>query len=302
MILLWGIANEGPLEAVHDSLQRRSAPLFLLNQRDVLKTEMELHVNGNTQGAIRIGNRTCDLAAVTAVYARPYDSRHLQKIEEAGEAALRHAGSFDAILSSWLELTPALVINPASAMASNNSKPYQLSLIRALGFDVPDTLVTTDPCAAQAFWDRHGTVVYKSLSGVRSIVSRLSPEHASRLADVRWAPTQFQQYIPGHDYRVHVVGNEVFTREIVSSADDYRYAARQGRDVELRAYELPGECADRCRRAAASLGLYVAGLDLRRTPDGRWCCFEVNPSPAFTYYQSGTEISDAIAGLLLQAG
>jgi len=51
---------------------------------------------------------------------------------------------------------------------------------------------------------------------------------------------------------------------------------------------------------AASLDLVVAGIDLRRTPDGEWYCFEVNPSPAFSYYESATHqpISAAIAALL----
>lgn len=90
---------------------------------------------------------------------------------------------------------------------------------------------------------------------------------------------------------------------IVSAADDYRYAARQGAEVEIRAAALPAECAQRCLRLASALGLAVAGIDLRRTPDGDWYCFEVNPSPGFTYYQDacGQTIDEAIARLLLAA-
>ena len=48
------------------------------------------------------------------------------------------------------------------------------------------------------------------------------------------------------------------------------------------------------------MNLPVAGIDLRRSPDGEWFCLEVNPSPAFSYYQAhaGLPISDAIARLL----
>jgi len=47
----------------------------------------------------------------------------------------------------------------------------------------------------------------------------------------------------------------------------------------------------------------VAGVDLRCTPDGRWYCFEVNPSPGFTYFQQKTDqaIDEAIARLLMSA-
>jgi glutathione synthase/RimK-type ligase-like ATP-grasp enzyme len=164
-------------------------------------------------------------------------------------------------------------------------------------------LITTDPAAAQEFWTQHGTVIYKSISGVRSIVSRLTAEQARRFDDLVWCPTQFQQYIPGHDYRVHVVGHEVFACEIVCTADDYRYASHQGAGVDIRTHTPPKDVAESCRSLAASMDLLVAGIDLRRTPDGQWYCFEINPSPAFSYYQSATDqpIAEAIA-LLLDRG
>jgi D-alanine-D-alanine ligase-like ATP-grasp enzyme len=43
--------------------------------------------------------------------------------------------------------------------------------------------------------------------------------------------------------------------------------------------------------------VFVAGIDLRRTTDGRWVCFEVNPSPGFVYFDDGT-ITEALADLL----
>jgi hypothetical protein len=289
---------------VHNALQRRGAPVEFLDQREVLATEVELSVNSDIRGALRIGDRKIDLGAVTGVYLRTYDWRHLPEIEKAGPGspAWRHALGVQDALMCWLELTTAPVINRLTAMAVNNSKPLQACLIRSLGFDIPDTLITTDPSTAQEFWEKHGTVIYKSISSVRSIVSRLTPEHMRRLHDIAWCPTQFQRYIPGHDYRVHVVGDEIFACEIVSEADDYRYATRQGADVDIRSYHLPGDCADRCRELAAAMELPVAGIDLRRTSEGQWYCFEVNPSPAFTYYQeaTGQPIDDAIAKLLVE--
>jgi glutathione synthase/RimK-type ligase-like ATP-grasp enzyme len=204
-------------------------------------------------------------------------------------------------MQCWAEITPAFVINRPSTMGSNSSKPYQLDLIRSLGFEIPETLITTVPDAALEFWSKHRDVIYKSISGVRSVVSRVGPEHSDRLADVANCPTQFQRYIKGTDYRVHVVGNEVFAAEIISRADDYRYARRSGFDIEIRAKTLPPDVADRCRVLSKSLCMAVAGVDLRLTPDGKWYCFEVNPSPAFTFYADETDqpIGAAIARLLV---
>jgi glutathione synthase/RimK-type ligase-like ATP-grasp enzyme len=110
-----------------------------------------------------------------------------------------------------------------------------------------------------------------------------------------------RQHTPGTDHRIHVVGDEVFACEVRSEADDYRYAWRQGAGVEIRPCDLPEECANHCRALAAAMNLVVAGVDLRRTPEDLWYCFEVNPSPGFTYYQVATKqpIDEAIARLLV---
>lgn len=133
-------------------------------------------------------------------------------------------------------------------MAPNGSKPYQAALIRDAGFDVPDTLVTTDPEAALAFRDFYGSVICKSIRGVRSIVSRLGQGQQERMSDNANCPTQFQQYVAGTNYRIHVVGNMVLVAEIVSDADDYRYAGRSGHSIVIRACTLEPELAERCGR------------------------------------------------------
>lgn len=302
-VLLWGLSTERPLAAVREELARLGAPVSIVDQHRVLDTEVRLGVGRGLHGAVRVRDRWVDLDAVSAVYLRPYDTRSVRAVAREGpdSAAWRHALGVEHALSCWSELTPALVVNRLEAMAANNSKPYQLEQLRGLGFAVPETLLTTDPQAARDFWERHGEVIYKSVSGTRSVVSRLRPEHTERLKDVSFCPTQFQRYVPGTDHRVHVVGDEVFACEVLSEADDYRYPGCH--EVEIRACHLPRDVEDRCRLASAALDLPVAGVDLRLTPEGEWYCFEVNPSPAFNYYEgrTGQPIGKAIARLLAEA-
>jgi len=298
-ILLWGIPADPPLAAVRDTLARSGCDVTLLDQRAICDTEVELFVGSRVEGVVRLGADTVDLATVKAVYLRPNDSRKLSAVASAGEnsEAWQHALAVEDILLSWSDLTPALVLNRPCDMAANSSKPYQASWIESLGFLIPDTLITTDPDSALEFWREHDRVIYKSVSGIRSIVSSLTLEHTHRLANITSCPTQFQQYVPGTEYRVHVVGQEVFACKVISEADDYRYAT--GR-VEMEACSLPGDIAARCKTAAESMNLLVAGLDLRCTPDGRWYCFEVNTSPAFTCFAdvTGQPITEAVANLL----
>lgn len=303
MILLWGLPGDSPLAQVQQALERFRCPSVLLHEGAVLETEITGLAADASGGVLRTGGALLDLGSVTAVYLRPYGLDRLPSLARYARDSdqWRRAEALAEALLAWVETTPALVVNPPSSMASNNSKPYQAQLIRESGFQIPETLVTTDEAAVHEFRARHGEIVYKSVSAVRSIVSRLSARHSARLELVRWCPTQFQEYIAGDDYRVHVVGDQVFACRISSSADDYRYAARDGLSVERHAVTLPDEVLDRCRRLAASLALPVAGVDLRCHPERGWYCFEVNPSPAFSYYQkdTGHAIDEAVARLLM---
>ena len=144
-------------------------------------------------------------------------------------------------------------------------------------------------------------IIYKSTSGVRSIVQMFGDDDVPRLAELKWCPTQFQQYVEGVDVRVHVVDSEVFATRIESSATDYRYADTQvGEPANLTATELSDDVTDKCIQLAAGLGLAFAGIDLKFTPDGRVFCFEVNPSPGYSYFESNTgqPIARAVARYL----
>jgi hypothetical protein len=302
MILLWGIHGDEPLDFVRAALDRKGCSYFFVDQQAVERTSLDMKVDKMVSGRIKTGSLAIDLRSVTAVYLRPYDSRRMRAVERApeGSAIWRHALNLEDGLLAWVEITPALVVNRPSATMSNNSKPYQTRLIQAAGLRVPDTLVTTDTGAVNEFWQLHREIIYKSMSGMRSIVSRLTENHRSRLAQVANCPTQFQQFIPGNDWRVHVVGEEVFSCEIFSTADDYRYSNRSEEDVQIMPRELPQELKDTCLRVSKVLRLPLCGIDLRRTPNGDWYCFEVNPSPGFSFYESATgqPIADAIARFL----
>jgi hypothetical protein len=299
LILLWGLKSDPPLVDVSDQLALLDVPTVFVDQRRVLETEIDITAGDTLEGSLRIGNKSIKLGDVTAMYVRAYESIRLPDIADAGRgsAAWKHAEQVDDILASWSELTPALVVNRFSASAANGSKPYQLQQIRSLGWSTPETLITTDTDELQAFWHTHGNVIYKSISAVRSRVSRLTSEHAPRFADLAHCPTQFQQLVDGVDYRVHVVGEKVFACEVHCSADDYRYSADA---PVIHGCSLPEDIEQRCKDTAVAMDLSIAGIDLRRAPGGEWFCFEVNPSPAFSYYEriTGQPIAEALARLL----
>lgn len=235
-----------------------------------------------------------DLETLSGVYARP-----LGPCETSGRNGVRATGVATQ-LHHWLDVTQVPCLGRPRTMASNSSKPYQAQLIAGHGLAVPNTLVTNDPDAVRAFRAQHGRVIYKSISGIRSIVRELDEDAMARLERVRDLPTQFQAWVPGDDVRVHVVGRRAFATRISTDALDYRYAASDGQVARHEAIDLEPAVADACIGLAASLELPLAGIDLRIGDDGAVTCFEANPMPAFSYFEAhtGQPIAAAIANLL----
>lgn len=269
-----GLTDDPPITAVVAALRALGLPVLFVDlgqpgvqvtKRSILTPEGPMHHSALTGFYLRGAGATCPSTAQ--------------------------------MLRDWAEAAPpsTRVVNRWAGAATNLSKPLQAIHITRSGFDTPASLLTTDPQQAREFICRHGKVIVKSTSAVRSIVRLVSVDED--FSAVAWCPTQFQAHVPGVEYRVHVVGNQVFSHRVHSQAVDYRYG---GGTVSVTL--LPPEVEQRCVALTRQLGLELAGLDLRHTPDGRWVCFEANTSPAWTCYDAGGFIADALARHLSRQG
>ena len=322
-VLLWGVPSEPPMAMVAGRLATLGADVLVVRPGGI-EQQADVTIGARCAGSgpagnlpatltgtIRAGGRLVELARITGAYLRPVEPELVPELDGQPETApeLTHARRMQEILTGFTEAAPGIngcrVANRLSAMASNGSKPYQAQVIVRHGFSSPDTLISTDPQEVLDFAARHEQVVYKSCSGIRSIVTAFDPvADRERLQRLRWCPVQFQERVVGPDVRVHVVGGDTFAAIVDSTAVDYRYAQTQvGVDARLRAYQLDDDIAARCVALAAALDLPFAGIDLKLAADQRVICFEVNPSPGFSWYESATglPISRAVARWLLGA-
>lgn len=304
MIVVCGGLADAVTELVCARLERCRYPYRLLDlgrYPDGYRITARWSTDGHA-GTIVSTDWSLDLAEVTGVYLRFLgpEGRIPRSGLSSEDVAAMQAES-DAGLIALIEDLPCPVVNRLSGGMSNNSKPYQALIIRRSGLRSPPTLVTNDPSAARDFCDEHhGDVIYKSASGVRSIVRRVGPSQLARLDLLRDGPAQFQGFIPGRNVRVHVVADKVFAAAVDSDAVDYRYAHIDGQSVSMEDVTLPPDVHQACVSLAANLDLLFAGIDLKETPDGEWFCFEVNPCPGFLYYERHARqpISTALADLL----
>ena len=262
-------------------------------------------VGGRPCGSISTSDWRIEFDELSGVYFRNVD---LNESGDEGEKTQSNAQAYpetDARLAAMLNSLPCNVLNRPAATYSNRSKPYQALLIRRFGFKVPKTLVTNDPdTVARFFTECDGKLIFKSMSGIRSTVRRMTKEDFGRLELLEHCPAQFQEYLAGDNLRVHVIGERLFAVRIQSEAVDYRYAGEEGYGRTMIPARLPEDVETNCVRLTKELGLTMSGIDLKETPEGEYYCFEVNTSPAFPFYESPAQpvIADALANFLAGRG
>jgi glutathione synthase/RimK-type ligase-like ATP-grasp enzyme len=302
MILLWGIMEDEPMAMAHAALQKAGAEFFFLDHRKLFTSDIECKFGAGTDGrcTVTVGSMTVDLESIRAAYVRGYNFCDYEEMQDKSrdDPLAQRAAGFEMQLIACLDASPALILNRSEPSATNGSKPYQLTLIRQVGLRIPETFISNDASAVRKFLSENQDFIYKSISGVRSIVRRVSDAHLGFIDDVNWCPTLFQRVVPGTNYRAHVLDGQVFAARIESSELDYRYGC-----TTMTADELPVGVAQKCLEITSKLGLHFSGVDLMRTPNDEWYCFEVNPSPAYSYFEreSGLPISSALAKFLMEA-
>lgn len=303
MIFLCGIPTEPSLALVVQQVQELGLPHVLFSQRRAAELELAFQIiDGRPAGWLALGGAAYRLEGFTGIYTRLMNHELLPEVEkEPADSPRRlHCQAVHNVLTHWFEIAPGRVLNRMAVVGSNVSKPYQAQIIRRYGFATPETLVTNDPALVREFLARHGRLIYKSISYIRSIVHTVEASDLERLGRIRWCPVQFQEYVEGLNVRVHVLDRQVFATAIHANTTDYRYAYLNGEEEELEPIELLAETVERCIALVRGLDLNFAGVDLKLAPDGRVFCLEVNPCPAFSYYecQSGQPIAQAVARYL----
>jgi hypothetical protein len=303
MIFMCGIPSETSLGLVIAQADQMGLPHVVFHQRHFAQLDMELQVaGGQVIGWMRLYERGFRLEQFTAIYTRLMNHEFLPEVENEppGSPKRLQCQAVHNTLQRWFEIAPGRVLNRMADVGSNLSKPYQAQIIRQHGFSIPETLVTNDPDLVHEFRRKHPRLIYKSISFVRSIVQTLEEEDLARLGHIRWCPVQFQEYVDGTNVRVHVLGRQIFATAIYTSVTDYRYSRQHGEQERLEPTEIPDDVAERCIEVTKALGLHFAGVDLKITPEGQVYCLEVNPCPAFSYYElhTGQPMARAVARYL----
>lgn len=227
------------------------------------------------------------------------------------EQALFQFGSFQkeetlysehlSALGSLFRLLDCFWVDPIEVFENHLYKLSQQHLFQQLGVTFPDTIITSDPQAVRAFYDRHrGQVIYKPC-WMGAFASRMSESDltAERLDTLTVSPVTFQAFVPGCDLFALVIGDAIFAARI--ETEEMLLDFRTGQNNRYLPITLPEDISRQCFAMTRQIGSRFAVIDLRYTPEGEFVFLEVNPSPACMHFQQGTgfPITEHLARLLM---
>jgi glutathione synthase/RimK-type ligase-like ATP-grasp enzyme len=297
-ILILGGADDEHAIHVLNNLRGRGRDAELLDGRDFPARLAIAYDPVRNAGQLRLpAGRVLNLAQIRSVYWRNYHGVGAAELPNAEQA---HIAANDArsLFESLLINLAAKWVNGWDAFRLHQTKPAQLARVAALGIPVPATLLGNDPEAVWAFAARHLRCFFKPIQG-GAHTRRLEPRHLTdaNLQNLAHAPVTIQEEVPGTDVRVFVAGDRVLACEVQTNAVDFR----DDPDPRIVQCDLPGDMADSCLKAARALSLLWTGIDLRRTPDGRYIFLEANPSPMFLGFEmrSGLPLTEALVSVLV---
>lgn len=219
------------------------------------------------------------------------------RVFAASETTQVIEGALDSLHCKW--------VNDRSNDAVAHHKPYQWSVAQQVGLQLPKTFVTTNPARARAFIQSNERTVFKPfLAAIESWreTRLIEPVDLEKLDLVRYAPVLFQEYISGVDLRITVVGNKVFAAEIDAQHTRYPFDMRMViGEAKIKAVELPSSLMDQILKLQQNLGLEYGAIDMRRTKEGDYFFFEVNPAGQWLFVEQYTnlKITQSMAELLM---
>jgi glutathione synthase/RimK-type ligase-like ATP-grasp enzyme len=317
MILIISNKWDVTVDFVVRELQDRGYPYFRLNTEDLPDLDITTQLP-NLSATIEGQGATVDVVEqVGAVWYRrpgkPYefvveeerpDDGTLEYVQEQWSAWLKSLQAIDGL--EW--------VNHPEENQRVESKIYQLQLANKIGFAIPETVVTNDGSSVTEFFDEQGeSVISKALSSpliegrendefVFSVHLEERPSENDESLSI--SPTIFQEPIlPKVDYRVTVVGDEVFPVKIGSESSggvpvDWRVAKDDASFVQEK---LPERVEELCRDFVQRAGLVFGAIDLVKRND-EFVFLEINPNGEWGWLQKpwGVPIAESLTDILIE--
>lgn len=255
-------------------------------------------------GKLMVRERSADLASVRALYHRRPSSYTPNGDDQAARFIAReNRRGLGGVLAA---LPCCLYVSHPQAIARAEYKPAQLAAATREGFNVPATLITSDPSHAKSFATEQPTI-YKPLhAGAYEVNGEpagiwAAPVDPGGMDDtVGRCAHLFQARIPKtSDVRAIVVGERVFCARITAPPGVVDWRAEY-RNLSYEPIPCPHDIQRALHRFLAGFGLNFGAFDFALSADDAWWFLECNPNGQWAWLEDAARlpITTAVADLL----
>jgi|TARA_Y100000031_G_scaffold155565_1_gene206726 glutathione synthase/RimK-type ligase-like ATP-grasp enzyme len=319
MILSIGNSSTYEVDAfqvVVNELEKRGHQAVLFKQDKCLEGEYLVFevINNNLVYSIVVDGKMYNIDDFSAIwYMKPHLPVSLIKFKpvEYRQFIQKQFRSMRVALWSifrhkkWLD-------NPWNVQIAED-KLFQLKCAMQVGFNIPETLATSDPERVKSFYEKHnGNIIVKAL-GVSPMIdkvlytNKLTNKDMAQIDSVKMSPSIFQVYVSKkHELRITVVGDKIFPVKIYSQEDevtslDWRRKPKLNDfDVKMEQTILSQKVKQYIRHYMELINLRYGCIDMIVTENDEYVFLEINPNGQWYFVQLHTEaqIAEAIAELL----
>ncbi len=304
MILIITHKEDYTADFVIDKLNRNGIDYFRFNCEDILETNFSIRfgqshslIINNQQEFSSVWYRRTKLPALAGF-------THSERIYLLNEIDIMTNNLFACIQAKWLS-------NPIAVAAAEN-KFLQLKIAKEIGFNIPNTLVTTDRKKLISFFKTNkktiikpvgmGRVEYSNNTSKLIFSNILDDTLIGEIESFEITPAIYQEYIEKeYEIRATVIGKEIYAASVNSQSKTESSVDWRKSKMKFEKYLLPYEIEQKCFLLLEKLNLSFGAFDLIKSTDGQYYFIEVNPNGQWVWIEkdTGQPIAESIIKFLL---
>lgn len=301
-------------------LRERKIPFARFNT-DLYPESVSLDIkigNDRTDYVINLEDgKAISSESVNSVYFRQPIAPTFTKQADSDEKTFAEAELTETLRSLWRVIPERLWLNHPVRLWPAINKVEQLLTAKIVGFEIPNTLISSDHKSISHFFEENeNKVVAKAVkhgftySGEKILLAGTQQLHSDFLKqfdNYAQLPMTFQSAISKEvDIRVVVVGSRVFATGILTenpqdSSIDWRITELQGGRLRHERIELPDIICEQCLSIVSHFGLRYSSIDMVKDREGSYYFLELNPNGQWAWIEqiTGFPIRDAIIDTLI---
>ncbi|KUJ56720.1 ATP-grasp domain-containing protein [Chryseobacterium aquaticum] len=219
---------------------------------------------------------------------------------------------YDSFLKNLFSIisTDKWLSNPKNIYSAEN-KLLQLQYAKSIGFNIPKTIISTNPNQIRDFYFSHNEKIilkpfwnsklFQNNKTKLLFTNLVDKKHIDDLDNMEITPIIFQEYIEKKiEYRITVVEDEIFVASVDSQKNEKTKIDWRRDNSKFQKDKIPKEIENKCLELVKMLGLKFGAIDLIQDEYDNFYFLEINANGQWVWIESdtGLTISDSIINFL----